>query len=381
MPETSTTDYYSVRFGVLGGLQTSGLVSSKTTIPEVEAEDKIEEFRLIIFPTGGNTSIVNLFVADLGQNNRRVVFKLKKKARYDFYLIANESASGQKATDLAFLSHDQISRSELENVRSIQMINVSSEKQKSGLGSAIMMTALYKNVPVSESLRGNGTEFNPYIIDLTEFNRLQRRHDVATDRSSAELMRSLAKVELTLKGVVAIRPHSQMTLDNPKYEYSWILPYGYKDDSKLLIEVLNTPKSYTLFPCNLLTDITTVGVLPPYQFSFNDKPDPNYVVLPDLSDSSIGGIYVGDYVITIYLPEYLASESLAEEERPEIKITYHVDGKTDKQSKIYPFQNKETNLQPTDYETALEGLPQRPLWNIYRNRLYKIKVNIFGKEF
>lgn len=98
-----------------------------------------------------------------------------------------------------------------------------------------------------------------------------------------------------------------------------------------------------------------------------------------MTGPSIGGIYMGDYKITLYLPEYLASSQLAEVQRPAIKITYQVAGSDDKLSKIYPIQNGAPAS--TDYETVLSGLTDRPDWCVYRNRFYQIQVNIVGKQF
>ena len=372
------TGYVSIQFDLLHALHSNGLRAGNST---EELDNKLQELRMIVFPEGENASVINLLATDQQRENKRIIFKLSKLQKYDFYFIANESASGQKGSDLAFLDNQEvIPRSQLEGMKTVKAPNIVSEEELTGVGASIMMTALYKGVLISESLQGAGTQISPYIIDLTKFNEVQRPNLTATNRVPAELMRSLAKVELTLKGIVAIRTKQGSTASNPQYNYSWVLPYGYKDSSKLLIEVLNMPKSYTLFPSSKLTDIATVGSLPPYQFSFNSKPDPKYVIRPDISEPSIGGIYMGDYVITIYLPEYLAKKSLAKNAQPAIKITYYEAGIDTPKSRIYPFKNESASAQTTDYETILKDLPERADWNVYRNRLYQINANILGKE-
>lgn len=380
-PELDTETYVSVQFGILKGLSSDRPVTKDGRAPGTDVDNKLDELRVIIFPAGENRSVVNHLATAQELTNRRATFLFDKMARYDFYFIANESASNQKSGALAFLSGEQVNRQDLESMTSVQMVNVASEVQNSGLGSTIMMTALYKNVSVSTSLRrGSGTQSDPYVVDFTAFNKIQRPNYTEPDRSKAELMRSLAKVELTLKGIVAIRTKPGSTASSPQYDYSWALPYGYKDNSKLQIEILNMPKSYTLFPSSKLTDIATVGTLPPYQFSFNSKPDPKYVIQPDISEPSIGGIYMGDYVITIYLPEYLAAKSLDESAQPAIKITYYEAGVDTPKSRTYPFKNESASAQSTDYETILKDLPERADWNVYRNRLYRIDATILGKE-
>lgn len=379
--ELDTDTYVSVQFEILQGLSSDRPITKESRTPGTDVDNKLNELRVIIFPTGENRSVVNHLATAQECTNRRAAFLFNKKARYDFYFIANESASNQKSGALSFLRGEQVRRSDLESMKSVQMVNVASEVQNSGLGSAIMMTALYKSVSVSTSLRGSGTQTDPYVVDFTAFNKIQRPNYAEIDRSKAELMRSLAKVELTLKGIVAIRTKPGATASKPQYDYSWALPYGYKDNSKLQIEILNMPKSYTLFPSSKLTDIANVGTLPPYQFSFNSKPDPKYVIRPDISEPSIGGIYMGDYVITIYLPEYLAAKSLAESAQPGIKITYYEAGVDAPKSRTYPFKNESASAQTTDYETILKDLPERADWNVYRNRLYRISANILGKEF
>lgn len=371
------TGYVSIQFDLLHALHSNGLRGNSTE----ELDNKLQELRMIVFPEGENASVINLLATNQQRENKRIIFKLSKLQKYDFYFIANESASGQKGSDLAFLDNQEvILRSQLEGMKTVKAPNIVSEEELTGVGASIMMTALYKGVLISESLQGAGTQSSPYIIDLTKFNEVQRPNLTATNRAPAELMRSLAKVELTLKGIVAIRTKPGSTASNPQYNYSWVLPYGYKDSSKLLIEILNMPKSYTLFPSNRLTDIATVGTLPPYQFSFKSKPDPKYVILPNISEPSIGGVYIGDYVITIYLPEYLAKESLAKNAQPAIKITYYEAGIDTPKSRTYPFKNESASAQTTDYETILKDLPERADWNVYRNRLYQINANILGKE-
>lgn len=379
-PELDTDTYVSVQFGILQGLSSDRPVTKDGRVPGTDVDNKLDELRVIIFPAGKDKSVINHLATAQERKNRRATFLFDKMARYDFYFIANESASNQKRGALAFLSGEQVNRQDLESMTGVQMVNVASEVQNSGLGSAIMMTALYKNVSVSTSLRGSGTQSDPYVVDFTAFNKIQRPNYTEPNRSKAELMRSLAKVELTLKGIVAIRTKPGSTASRPQYDYSWTLPYGYKDNSKLQIEILNMPKSYTLFPSSKLTDIATVGTLPPYQFSFKSKPDPKYVILPDISEPSIGGIYMGDYLITIYLPEYLAKKSLAKNAQPAIKITYYEAGVDTPKSKTYPFKNESASAQTTDYETILKDLPERADWNVYRNRLYQINANILGKE-
>lgn len=375
--EGDETGYVLVQFDLLHSLRANGLRAGNST---EELDNKLQELRMIVFPEGENASVINLLATDQQRENKRIIFKLSKLQKYDFYFIANESASGQKGSDLAFLDNQEvILRSQLEEMKTVKAPNIVSEKELTGVGTSIMMTALYKGALISESLQGAGTQSSPYIVDLTKFNEVQRPNLTATNRAPAELMRSLAKVELTLKGIVAIRTKPGSTASNPQYNYSWVLPYGYKESSKLLIEILNMPKSYTLFPSNRLTDIATVGTQPPYQFSFNGDPNPDYIVPPTMTGPSIGGIYMGDYKITLYLPEYLASSQLAEAQRPAIKITYQVAGSDDKLSKIYPIQNG--TPASTDYETVLAGLTDRPDWNVYRNRFYQIQVNIMGKQF
>lgn len=338
-----------------------------------EREDVIKELRLILFPSGGANAAMNMKFDEAGIVNGRVTFRMSELRTYDVYLLANESASGQSATDLAFLSQAGISRNQLESFANVKMVGITPEQVGSGVENYFMMTAVYKNVVFSRTLPGSGTQADPHRIDLQSQNVMQRPQIQGQDRQSAEMMRSLAKMEITLKDVVEV-----VVGEDGSKTYSWILPYGYTPNSRLKVELLNMPAKYTLFPRKQLTNPAIVGAAQGYTFSFQGAPQEAYVVLPpNIDDASIGGILTADYRLYVYLPEYLASQTLPEQQRPGVKITYSEENVANPKSRFYPIRNAGA----THYDTVLGDLDHSKDWSVFRNRFYKMKVNIQGIAF
>ncbi len=348
-----------------------------TTNPNTDVdhrEDLIKELRLILFPSGAANASLNIKFDATNITNNRITFRLEELRAYDIYIIANESASGQSTSTLAFLASAAISRSAIETFSGVNMVGIVPEQMGSGVDGLFMMTAVYKNVVFSRSLPGSGSLLNPYRINLHTHNTLQRPLIQGTNREAAEMMRSLAKMEITLKDIVEV-----VVDENGNRTYNWILPWGYAPNSRLKVELLNMPKQYTLFPRAYLTDVALVGKIQDYIFSFIGAPQEENVVLPpNIGDASIGGILTADYKLYIYLPEYLAPQTLAEQERPGVKISYYsLDPFIGEKSSFYPIQNAGS----THYETVLMGLNHSADWSVFRNRLYKMKVNIKGLNF
>ena len=104
--EGDETGYVLVQFDLLHSLRANGLRAGNST---EELDNKLQELRMIVFPEGENASVINLLATDQQRENKRIIFKLSKLQKYDFYFIANESASGQKGSDLAFLDNQEVS--------------------------------------------------------------------------------------------------------------------------------------------------------------------------------------------------------------------------------------------------------------------------------
>ncbi len=338
-----------------------------------DQEDVITELRVILFRPGAANASLNIKFDATRIVNNRVAFKMSELANYDMYLLANESASGQENAELSFLSLAGLSRNALETCSAVKMVGIASEQMGSGVKGRFMMTAVYKGVPFSRSLPGSGTESDPYRIDLEHLNKAQRPH-IKGNRKPAEMMRSLAKMEITLADIVEI-----IVKEDGSHDYNWILPYGYEPGTRLYVELLNMPKTYTLFPRNQVTDISLIGKIDEYVFNFFPQPKKESVVLPDnIEAPSIGGIITADYRLFVYLPEYLAPKTLDVMKRPGVKITYRAMGHggawVDK-SRFYPIQN---GTGETHYDTILEGGSHSTEWSVFRNRLYKMRVNVKG---
>lgn len=375
---TQQTTYVTLNIGSLrshGDDTEDPGFTNPNTDPE-HNEDRIEELRMIAFPVGEANASLNLKFDAASIVNNRITFKVSEPRAYDIYLLANESASGQAATQLAFLQGAAVSRNELETtIAKVDMVGIVPEQMGSGVNGTFMMTAVYKNVSFSRSLPGTGSQSDPHRIDLSAQNLQQRPQVHGTDRKSAEMMRSLAKLEITLKDIVEISPNG-----SGGFSYDWILPYGYTPNSRLKVELLNMPKKYTLFPRPQLTDISLVGgAIQNYVFSFSTAPDPKAVILPPEVEPSIGGILTADYKLYVYLPEYLAAKTLAENQKPGVKISYYEEGVAGVKDRFYPIENDG----PTHYDNILEepGIKDQysKLWSVFRNRLYKMTVNVKGK--
>lgn len=342
-----------------------------------DQEDVITELRLILFRPGAPNASFNMKFDAANIQNNRVTFKMSELAAYDMYLLANESASGQATAELAFLSLAGVSRNLLENnIANVKMVGIAPEQMGSGVRGRFMMTAVYKGVNFSRSLPGSGTQSDPHRIDLEVLNRAQRP-DILGNRKPAEMMRSLAKMEITLTDIVEV-----VINEDGSKTYSWILPYGYEPDTRLKVELLNMPKAYTLFPRKQLTDPGLIGTINDYVFSFQQAPEKSHIVLPaNIDEASIGGILTADYKLYVYLPEYLAPQTLEKEQRPGVKITYRARNKItnvwEEQYQYYPIQNGNGNKK-THYDTVLGDLKHSKEWSVFRNRLYQMKVKVKG---
>lgn len=371
-PTQPHTAYVSLGIDALRshGVDTENPGFTDPNTDPADKEDVIRELRLILFPTGVANASLNVKFDAANIVNHRVTFKISEMLTYDIYMIANESASGQSGTDLSFLSQAGISRNTLESFADVNMVGIVPEQMGSGVNGLFMMTAVYKGVTFSRSLPGTGSQADPHRINLQPQNLVQRPSIKGTNRQAAEMMRSLAKMEITLKDVVEV-----VVGEDGSKTYSWILPYGYTPNSRLKVELLNMPAKYTLFPRKQLTNPAIVGAAQGYTFSFQGAPQEAYVVLPpNIDDASIGGILTADYRLYVYLPEYLASQTLPEQQRPGVKITYSEENIATPKSKFYPIRN----AGPTHYDTVLGDLNHSTDWSVFRNRFYKMRVNIKG---
>lgn len=340
-----------------------------TTDPNTDTEldeDKVQSLRWILFPAGSDENTPAKFnhlftAADLQAKRFVLKFKSEDLGIYDMIFIANEP-SGKGVDSPA------VTRKQLREIK-MDMENISASEVGSGKSALFLMTANYENVSLNTSLPGSGTQTNPHRVDFTLQNKAQRPNIKGADRSAVELMRALAKMEITLKDIVTIEED-----DTRAKTYSWSLPYGFEPNSSLEIRFKNMPNAYYLLPQKKMTDIPAQNYL--YQFKFTGtNPDPKYVIAPPaLEEPSIGGVVVGDYKIYVYLPEYLLGKNVEEEKQPGLEIVYKAEGQADMKSKFYPIKN----AGGTHYDKVLEGL-DLGAYCIYRNRLYKVNVKIKGK--
>lgn len=362
-------------------------------------EDKVAELRLIIFLHGGNISVFNHKFEPSEMPQNTVKFFVEREGQYDLFLIANESAandnvSGQASTELSFLSDPSVSRSKLLAAKG-NAVNIHLNQMGSGSNGLLLMTAVYENVRLDRVGAGSGSEANPFKLDLTSQNLDQRPglNGLNGKRSAAELMRAMAKVEVLLRGVIEV----DYTNGKESPQYHWILPYGFSDDSYIEVSLVNMPITYRLLPKSSETNTDAPLVVDTgYKFSTSagsKKPDPKQVVKPEGysdSDDPIGGLEPLDYSVYFYVPECLFSSTLElkKENQPAVKVSYKRAGPTKPEEKIYteekiyPIENGSTTSQ---YEWIIKPIYNngvvRPDYNIYRNKHYRMRLNITGKSF
>lgn len=341
-----------------------------TTPPNTDVadgEDNLRSLRWILFPspsTDDTPAKFNHYFTPANLVANRYAFKMNAEdlGNYDMVFIANEPTG-------AGIGSPTITRRQLRNVK-VALENVSTSEVGSGKSAHFLMTAEYAGVPLTRDLVGSGTEHDPYKIDLTQQNK-QQRPAVTGPRSAVELMRALAKMEITLKDIVQVEESA-----NGQKSYSWVLPYGFQPNSALDITFKNMPNAYYLIPRKMLTDIPSQAHL--YQFKFSQAlPDERYVVpLPPLEEPSIGGVRLTDYKIYVYLPEYIVPQGKQLVDQPGLQFEYKAQGVAAMKSQFFPISNSGA----THYDYILNDVVHGN-YSIYRNRLYRVKVHITGKGF
>lgn len=329
-------------------------------------EDKIETLRMLMYPASSSETTpakYNIAFSQNDVNSNRFVFKIKYEdlGMNDLVFIANEP-SGKGLDD------PKLTREKIKSIK-VDLTNITNDKTGSGRPDAFLMTAEYNDAYFTKALSGRGTQSNPYRINLTTQN-LAQRPSIKGDRSGAEMMRALAKMEIRLKDAISIKVKEDGTK-----EYEWALPFGFAPGSALELKFKNIPKAYYLLPRKALTDIPVTDEIL-HHFDFNNKAiNPDYIDLPAELEPSIGGIRTADYKIYVYLPEYLTKKDLPQNKQPGVEIVYKRAGGQPSVPKFYPIQNGGA----THYDKILSGL-ERGESSIYRNRFYKVTVRITGNE-
>lgn len=393
---------------------------------QTDPDTRVHELRLLLFPVGEDLSVVNYYSEtdeeDYSSGVYKAKFKMERNAHFDVYAIANESASGQIDSDLAFLRQDIVSRRELESTKNVRPVLYKKENcQENGMDreKGLMMTAAYKNMSLDRQIGGSGSEADPYVLSFEEENR-RERPELEGDRSAIELLRCMAKVEIVYKSIVSCgrRPDRLEPNDGPAGEEyvmdiikedgaivyvtnkekqywpvsGWVAPAFYKNDHR--VQLINMPAVYSLFPTGKVQ--TSTEMLPPTAYTYHidenlEKPDMEHLVLskeywsfdPDPEyelELPIGGTISHGYKVCFYIPEYICPENLPDDKKPALKFTYKSAPFLFAEESDYKWHTEtflfENSAQRTNYEVILGSDPkERADYNIYRNRQYVVWVD------
>ena len=241
------------------------------------------------------------------------------------------------------------------------------------------MTAEYKKVDFSEG----GTKENPRKIVLP------------TQTGGVELLRTFAKVDITIKDCVLLY------WENGKEQLRWRGPWGVGREMRFKLR--NVPEEVNLFPVPeyskaqdfIIDDIGRVKYPGP------DYPQKRFVIgyeekLKEIKKNGlpIGGGYLLDYRHYFYIPEKLVSGD-AEGEKTALQMVYvwsHIKGYdpwqeisepvlTTMETKVETFNFDKKNAGASKY---LEPMPAGFVpsdKSVFRNSLYRIKITPYRYEF
>lgn len=166
----------------------TNIITREGTI-NANAEDYVKQVRVMVFDSGTGKLVVNVPSITFIQQNGESVWvdpiKITSGER-DFFFVANEVTDDWNLTStLNAVTH----REQLLAEPNLNKILFKPDFKPTSDGTrAFIMTAVYRNVDVSVSGRGAGTQTNPYHFLST-----------SAQDNKVILIRTLAKLQLTLK--------------------------------------------------------------------------------------------------------------------------------------------------------------------------------------
>ncbi len=324
-------------------------LSTKAGSINTHVEDSVIEIRAIIFDSttgelvyNHNNSVTFYRKADLSTtaiwDNP---IKLKADVtHYDFYFIANESHWGLTAQ----LSDAGITRAMLDNLQLVYEPGYKPTPNK-----LFLMTAVYRNIDITQSGAGEGTLRDPY-------------HFRANGDFTVDLIRTLAKIDLTIKGGLVV-------------ERTHVDSYNYSFESLDLIQLVNIPIHHKLF----LTPFFSADASSLFT---NDLSETPFLLTPDMNESevqitdtiAIGAVRVRDYHTTFYVPEFLRPVS-ANYNDAALSVEFHKRGESHVSAGI---NHSQFNL-PDDKYNILSPEAYNAV-SVLRNTEYKIDAEWLQKN-
>ena len=241
------------------------------------------------------------------------------------------------------------------------------------------MTAEYEHVDFT----GGGTKASPRKIILP------------TPTGGVELLRTFAKVDITIKDCVLLY------WENGKAQLRWRGPWGVGREMRFRLR--NVPKEVNLFPIPEYSTAqdTLIEDIGRTMYPGPDYPQERFVIdykekLNEIKKNGlpIGGGYLLDYRHYFYIPEKLVSGD-AEGEKTALQMVYvwsHIKGYdpwqeisepvlTTMETKVETFNFDKKNAGASKY---LEPMPAGFVpsdKSVFRNSLYRIKITPYRYEF
>ncbi|EEK16818.1 hypothetical protein PORUE0001_1676 [Porphyromonas uenonis 60-3] len=241
------------------------------------------------------------------------------------------------------------------------------------------MTAEYKKVDFSEG----GTKENPRKIVLP------------TQTGGIELLRTFAKVDITIKDCVLLY------WEDGEEKLRWRGPWGFGREMRFKLR--NVPEEVNLFPIPEYSKAQDFIIDDIGRVKYPGPDDPQEDFVKDLEEKRkeikknglpIGGGYLLDYRHYFYIPEKLVSRD-AEGEKNALQMIYvwsHIKGPDPWQEISEPaLTTMETKVETFDFDKKNAGASKylEPLpagfapsdKSVFRNSLYKITITPYRYEF
>lgn len=347
-----------------------------------DREDEIREVRILLFQQGALRA--NLYYSKIDETHNTLAytdapsgatatFRVDNPGIYDMVVIANESLSLNN--DLTAALRNIATREQLNTLPRIKFVDPASEE---GMDDPVIPAELPRLLcPLTAEY---------HAVNMTVGATQDRPHRIhfPTATGKVELMRALAKVELTIKDVVYKRGA----------EYEWIAPETF--GPILVIAASSMAKTYPLMPLNAFTPVPEISFSnatfefdPITSFVFPETPEEKFVVKENQSeDWSIGGIKPLDYKLFFYIPETLLPEGKGLIQQPHLLFYYtHNSGNwwdptTTRIITFRPISNP--NTKAVDYLREAARLSSSPMleygaYSVYRNSCYRITVSFDSK--
>lgn len=341
-----------------------------------DKEDYVTELRVILYPYDENDDMggwskplcENIHITGLGPGepnaltteNNEIVFPIKKRDRYEMFIIANETAGGRVPEMTSALNAAR-------TFWDVAMLQIPSKPLlDASTRFPLPMTFEPDFGFQAVDLDYPGTKLNPHKVILD------------TPTGGIELVRILAKVEVTIKDCVQATREEDGT-----FTLNWSGPWGFKEVHSFIVrnyleEIFFVSDKTTYNPPN--NSMKPFSLYPPKPF------EACVVGLDKLADEAIGGVQLLDYKTLFYIPECVkASRNRGRMTQLDIVWRYYPDPYGDP-SRIETIETPIGTL--PGHDDTKNYWPykhcHRREWpvpgSIFRNSCYRITINPYRGE-